>query len=73
MIYHRMTMAAAAVLLLAACDPVVTSQARGEARKAMFRECMELAAKMPRQSDDDVAGVVGECSAQSHYMTNYVP
>jgi hypothetical protein len=33
---------------------------------------MELAAKMPRQSDDDVADVVSQCSTQSWYMTNYM-
>jgi hypothetical protein len=45
---------------------------RGAAREALFVKCMELAAKMPRQSDDDVADVVSECSAQSWYMTNYM-
>lgn len=45
---------------------------RGEARKELFVECMELAAKMPRQADDDVADVVQECSSQSYYMTNYM-
>lgn len=45
---------------------------RGEARLKLFRECMELAAKMPRQADDDVADVVEECSSSSFYMTNYM-
>ena len=58
-------------LLLAACsqtEPV----ARGEARVALFKECMELAAKMPRQADDDVSDIVSQCFNQSHYMTNYI-
>ena len=38
----------------------------------MFKECMGLAAKMPRQSDDDVSDVVSECSSQAYYMTNYL-
>lgn len=59
-------------LLLAGCDGEVLSKSRGEARIAMFRECMELAAKMPRQFDDDVSDVVQACSTQSHYMTVYV-
>lgn len=59
------------MLLLAACsDP--DAVARGEARVALFKECMELAAKIPRQADDDVSDIVGECSEQSHYMTNYI-
>ena len=45
---------------------------RGAAREALFVKCMELAAKMPRQSDDDVADVVSQCSTQSWYMTNYM-
>jgi hypothetical protein len=49
-----------------------TDAKRGAAREALFVKCMELAAKMPRQSDDDVADVVQECSNQSSYMTNYV-
>jgi hypothetical protein len=45
---------------------------RGVARQALFRECMELAAKMPRQADDDVSDVVQECSTQAYYMTNFI-
>lgn len=49
-----------------------TVQKRGVARAEMFKECMGLAAKMPRQSDDDVSDVVSECSSQAYYMTNYL-
>ncbi len=45
---------------------------RGAAREVLFVKCMELAAKMPRQSDDDVADVVQQCGSQSYYMTNYI-
>jgi len=45
---------------------------KGEARKIVFVECMELAAKMPRQADDDVSDIVSECSSQAYYMTNYL-
>jgi len=33
---------------------------------------MELAAKMPRQADDDVADIVSQCGSQSYYLTNYI-
>jgi hypothetical protein len=68
--------------LLAACEVTTTPEeaaaarardaAQGAAREAMFVKCMELAAKMPRQADDDVADIVQECGAQSHYLTNYI-
>lgn len=45
---------------------------KGDARVALFRECMALAAKMPRQSDDDVSDIVSECSSQAYYMSNYI-
>jgi hypothetical protein len=49
-----------------------TKKMRGEARIPLFRECMELAAKMPRQADDDVSDIVQECGSQAYYMTNYL-
>jgi len=45
---------------------------RGEERRKVFVQCMELAAKMPRQADDDVSDIVEACSQESHYMTNYL-
>ena len=54
-----------------AAEQRAKDQRRGEARKAAFVECMELAAKMPRQSDDDVAEIVEACGSQSYYLTNY--
>ena len=45
---------------------------RGDARKELFVECMSLAAKMPRQADDDVSDIVDECTTSSYYMTNYI-
>jgi len=44
---------------------------KGEARYLLFVNCMELAAKMPRQADDDVSEIVEECSSQAYYMTRY--
>lgn len=45
---------------------------RGAAREVLFVKCMDLAAKMPRQADDDVADVVQECSTQAFYMTSHI-
>lgn len=45
-------------------------QAKGELRNELFNKCMELAIKMPRQSDDDVHKVIDECSSHSLYMSN---
>ena len=45
---------------------------RGAAREALFVRCMELAAKMPRQADDDVSDIVDACATQSFYMTNHI-
>lgn len=61
-----------ACLVFSGCGPIPTPPARAEARIALFKECMELAAKMPRQADDDVADVVQACSNQAFYMTNHI-
>jgi len=59
-----------AVLILTGCTNDAGRERRaGEVRRELFVECMELAAKMPRQSDDDVADIVGECGSQSYYMS----
>lgn len=49
-----------------------TNKKRGEARQQLFKECMLLAAKMPRQADDDVSDIVKECASSSYYMTNFI-
>jgi hypothetical protein len=49
-----------------------TIQKRGEARLSVFRECMQLAAALPRQADDDVSDVVDSCSSQAAYMTRFI-
>lgn len=66
-------------LIVCGCDPAPeqkTSPAldrkRGEARIVLFRECMTLAAQIPRHEDDDVADIVSECGDQAYYMTNYI-
>lgn len=64
-----------AVVALAGCKSEINDEStkkRGEARKELFVECMELAAKMPRQADDDVSDIVDECTSSSYYMTNYI-
>jgi hypothetical protein len=63
-----------AVLFLAGCGPVdpLIPAARAEARIALFKECMQLAAKLERRADDDVSDVVSQCSQQAFYMTNYI-
>lgn len=65
----------AACLMLGACgsggdDP--GARTRGAARIALFKECMTLAAKMPRLADDNVAEIVSQCSNQAYYMTNHL-
>jgi Sec-independent protein translocase protein TatA len=64
------------IVLLGACDIPqanrVLNKQVGEARHAAFVQCMELAAKITRQSDDNVAEVVSECSTQAAYITNYL-
>jgi hypothetical protein len=61
-----------AAVLLAGCEAEVITEKRGQARLAVFVQCMNLAAKMPRQADDDVADIVSKCGEQSYYMTNYI-
>ena len=60
---------AAAILVSGCTDDAARDRRAGEVRRELFKECMELAAKMPRQSDDDVADIVGECGSQSYYMS----
>lgn len=61
-------------VVLAGCqaDSDATIKRRGEARQAVFVQCMELAAKSARQGDDDVSDIVTACSSASYYQTNYV-
>lgn len=61
-----------ATLALVACGPTPDPHKgwRAEKRVELFRECMQLAAAMPRQADDDVSDIVGECGTQSWYMSN---
>lgn len=64
-------------VVLAGCsskpeDTAATKKLQGDARQAAFKECMELAIKMPRQSDDDVSDIISACGTQSYYLTNYL-
>lgn len=69
---NRIALLALAMLLAACGEPPQVTQKRGDARAAMFKECMQLAAAMPRQADDDVSDIVNSCATQSWYMTNHV-
>lgn len=56
-------------LLLLGCDKDMAAD-YGKKRHELFVECMELAAKMPRQQDDDVGDIVDECTDSSYYLAN---
>lgn len=61
--------------LCAACGKVEferVSQARAEAIQAQFRICMELAARLARQGDDDVSNVVTECHRVANWQTEHI-
>lgn len=49
------------------------SKARGEARIALFKECLLLTKDLPPDESDDKADIVFECSNQAYYMTRYIP
>ena len=62
-----------AVLLTTGCGtPSAEEKARtkayAEIRHGLFVECMKLAAKMERQSDDDVHKIISKCSSVAYYM-----
>jgi len=59
-------------ITIVGCGPSPTSKAKGEARITLFKSCMEAAAGITRQSDDDVSDIVSECSSQSYYMTSWM-
>lgn len=63
--------AVAVIIVLAGCSKQYEDRDRraGEIRRELFIECMNLSAKMPRQSDDDVADIIEECGSQSYYMS----
>lgn len=44
----------------------------GKLRYELFNKCMEMAAKMPRQSDDDVSDIVGKCDTISYYQAQHL-
>ena len=66
----------AILMLLCGCSESASDIARetrkGELRISLFTRCMDLAAKMPRQTDDDVSDVVNSCSWRARDMSNYI-
>ena len=56
--------------LVAGCERTDAQIATGELRQTLFVECLELVAKIQRQSDDDVHKAVNECGNQARYMAN---
>lgn len=42
----------------------------GELKRELFIECMDLAAKMPRQQDEDVGDIVSECNSYAYHTVN---
>ena len=46
------------------------NKAKAESRITLFNSCMNLAASMPRQSDDDVSDIVSKCDSTSAYQSN---
>lgn len=64
----------ATALLTSACSKAPEQEYvnKGNARVALFKECMELASKLPRQSDDGVSDVVKACSGEAWYMTRHI-
>lgn len=62
------------LLLLAGCSKTPQERAdlieRGELRRELFVECMELAAKNGRKGDDDVSDIVNACNSHSQYLLN---
>jgi hypothetical protein len=67
----RITLALILVLAAGCTDPTL-NQRRMEARSAQFKECMELAAQIHRQSDDQVYKIISACDTSAYYMTQNV-
>ena len=60
----------ALLAVLAGCDKTDNEIMVGKLRHDLYVECMNLAAKITRQSDDDVSDIIGECSNEAYYMAN---
>lgn len=46
--------------------------ATGKVRHQLFKECMELAAKIERKGDDDVSDIIDECDSVAYYTANHL-
>jgi len=73
-IINRILVSIILIALLVSCthDPEDKKSkiAVGEKRHELFVECMELAAKIERNSDDDVSDIISACGTQSYYIAN---
>ena len=56
--------------LVAGCEQTDAQIAIGKLRHTLFVECMELVAKIQRQSDDDVHKAIIACGNQARYMSH---
>ena len=63
----RFAIALLAIIALTGCNEV--SEKRGQARIDLFKQCMEMAAKIERVDDDDVSDIVYACAAKADHMT----
>ena len=63
------------IILLTGCnseESQLRNIKRKEYREESFKQCMELAAKLERQSDDDVSDIIQECDSRAYYMSVYI-
>ena len=64
------------IILVALAATGCTNNAKeaetAKVRYELFTKCMEMAAKMPRQADDDVSDIVSTCDSVSLYQANHL-
>lgn len=44
----------------------------GKLRHELFVECLELAAKIERQADDDVSDIIDVCGTKAYYIARHI-
>jgi len=63
------------ISILTACESEENVELRhqvGKKRHELFIECMNLAGKIRRESDDDVNKIVKACDQVAYYMANHM-